>query len=111
MIIAETILYRKQRGAAQRIRIVINRPEQDPAPDGDVRCRVAITGEKPRYLYGVDSFQALNMAFVYLRTVAEGWMKRRQDWYFDRQLKYPYDIDVLILNDLSRFEKTGQAKR
>jgi hypothetical protein len=111
MIIAETILYRKQRGTAQRVRIAIHRPERDLKPDGDVRCRVEITGAKPRLLYGVDSFQALNMAFVYLRTQAEGWMKRRQEWFFDRRLRFPYHIDVHILNDLTRFERPAPAKR
>jgi len=109
VIIAQTILYRKQRGIARRIRIAIAAPEREPLRGREIRCRVSITGEKARYAFGSDSFQALNLAFVYIRSVASAWLRRRQVLYFDRQLKYRYDVQFLILNDASFYEKLGLA--
>ena len=59
----------------------------------------------------VDSFQALNLAFVFVQALARGWLKNRVVMYCDRKLTYRYDIETLILNDLSRSETPGQAKR
>jgi hypothetical protein len=107
MIIAETILYRRKSARVQRVRIAISAPEHDPVVD--VRCRVAISGEPVHFSHGMDSFQALNLAFIYVRTVVAVWLKRKQKLYFDRKLKHRYDARFLILNDASFYEKLGLA--
>lgn len=112
MIIAETILYRKERGKAKRIRIAIFRPERDLRPGWDWRCRIAITGKTVPRIHGIDSFQALNLAFVIVRSVVLVWLKRRHVLYMDRQMKHRYDehlIRLMFLNDASFYEKRGST--
>jgi hypothetical protein len=53
-------------GAAD-VRLALGRPERDPAPGGDWRCRVVIDGlphAVDRYAYGIDGLQALTLALV-----------------------------------------------
>ena len=108
MIIAKTVFYRKQRGKARSIRIAIHLPEQDPRYPDTMRCRINLTDEKLRFSYGIDSFQALNLAFVILRAVVARLVKSRCVFYFDRQLKYRYDVQALIFNDASFYEQLGK---
>jgi hypothetical protein len=52
------------------VRLAIGRPEPDPEPDGDWRCRVMIEGLGPRvdqHAYGVDAVQALALALEMAR--------------------------------------------
>jgi hypothetical protein len=47
------------------VRLCLGRPERDPVPGGDWRCRVVIAGmPQPvdRYAYGIDGLQALTLA-------------------------------------------------
>lgn len=108
VIVAETTLYRKQGDKARRFRIAIHRPERDPRHTFDFRCRIDLTGEKPRFSHGIDTFQALNLAFVCLRGAVADLVKRRCAFYFDRQLKHRYDVQTLIFNDMSFYEKLGK---
>lgn len=112
MIIAETILYRKQRGKVRRTRIAIFRPVRDRRPGWDWRCRVAITGETVPRVHGIDSFQALNLAFVSVRAVITRWLEHKQVLYMDRQMKHRYDehlVRLVFLNDGAFYEKLGSA--
>jgi hypothetical protein len=114
MIIAQTILYRKVRGEAKRIRIAIAKPERDLRPGWDWRCRISITGDASRRVHGIDSFQALNLAHIVVRAVVSVWLKRRHVLYMDRQMTYRYDehlIRMVFLNDASSYEKLGLAKQ
>lgn len=108
MIVAETTLYRKQGGKARRFRIAIHRPERDPRFPADFRCRIDLTGETTRFSHGVDSFQALNLAFVLLRGAVAGLVRRRCAFYSDRRLKHRHDVQTLIFNDTSFYEKLGR---
>ena len=52
------------------VRLALGRPEPDPEPGGDWRCRVVISGLGPRvdqFAYGVDSLQALALGLEMAR--------------------------------------------
>jgi hypothetical protein len=54
------------------VRLVLGRPEPDPAPGGDWRCRVWLVGRGiavDQYAYGVDSLQALGLALEMARAL------------------------------------------
>ena len=58
-------IYNNQ-GQVEQLNIYIGKPEPDPLPGGDFRCPVQFIGygdEKVRYAYGIDSMQALTLAF------------------------------------------------
>jgi hypothetical protein len=59
------------RGPAERVvRVAIGVPEPDPLPRGDFRCPFQVVGlsdDSVHYAHGVDSFQALNLAFAGIR--------------------------------------------
>src|SRR6188508_3013962 len=59
------------RGPADRVvRLAIGVPEPDPLPRGDFRCPFQVIGlsdDSVHYAHGVDSFQALNLAFAGIR--------------------------------------------
>jgi hypothetical protein len=59
------------RGPADRVvHVTIGAPEPDPARGRDFRCPFQVTGlsdDSVHYAHGVDSFQALNLAFVGVR--------------------------------------------
>jgi len=59
------------RGPAERTVVLrIGAPEKDPAHRGDFRCPFQVVGlsnDGVQYAHGVDSFQALNLAFAGLR--------------------------------------------
>lgn len=59
------------RGPAERVaRVTIGAPEPDPLPGRDFRCPYQVIGlsdDSVHYSYGVDSFQALNLAFAGIR--------------------------------------------
>jgi hypothetical protein len=61
------------RGPADRIvRASIGAPELDPARGGDFRCPFQVVGlsdDSVHYAHGVDSFQALNLAFAGVRNL------------------------------------------
>lgn len=57
-------------GTQDLVRLLIGRPEPDPLPGGDWRCRIVIEGlDKPidRWAFGVDAIQALGLAFEIAR--------------------------------------------
>jgi len=56
--------------AAGAVRLALGRPERDPGPGGDWRCRVVIAGlGRPidRHAYGIDPLQALALALEMAR--------------------------------------------
>jgi hypothetical protein len=61
------------RGPADRVvRAIIGAPEPDPLRGGDFRCPFQVTGlsdDAVQYAHGVDSFQALNLAFAGIRNL------------------------------------------
>lgn len=68
-VVAERVYDGVQLDAAVRLRIC--RPEPDPTPDGDWRCRLLIEGlERPvdRWAYGIDAVQALGLALEMARS-------------------------------------------
>lgn len=70
-VIAEREL--QLRGPADRIvRVRIGAPEPDPVQGGDFRCAFQVVGlsnDAVHHAHGVDSFQALNLAFVGARSL------------------------------------------
>ena len=107
-IIAETKLWRKDGARARLLRIAIRAPEKDPkAPFGTFRCRVFISGDGWRWIYGGDSFQALDLTYEYIQTNAARWVEKKLALYHDRQLSERYDIRALLLHDYERFRKLG----
>jgi hypothetical protein len=57
-------------GAPGLVRLALGRPEPDPEPGGDWRCRMVIEGLGDvidRHAYGVDALQALGLAFEMAR--------------------------------------------
>ncbi len=103
--IAETKLYQKHLGRVRLFRIAIYAPEPDPLPGGDFRCRLFVTGIRPRYVFGIDTFQALNLAFVLLRSDAKTLLARKQQLYFDPKLEHPFDVKFHLLGDHSAYLK------
>jgi len=103
--IAETKLYEMHSGRVRRFRISVYAPERDPLPNGDFRCRLFVTGLRARYAFGIDTFQALNLAFALLRIEAKAMLGRRQRLYFDHQLKQQFDIKLHLLGDHSAYLK------
>lgn len=63
------------RGPAERTVIVrIGVPEPDPKGGGNFRCPLQVTGlsnDAVQYAHGVDSFQALNLAFAGIRNLVK----------------------------------------
>jgi hypothetical protein len=59
------------RGPADRVvRLSIGSPEPDPVRGGNFRCPFQVVGlsdDSVHYAHGVDSFQALNLAFAGIR--------------------------------------------
>jgi hypothetical protein len=108
-VIAKTVLYRNDDGP-KRYTITIYLPERDPLPGGDFRCGVKISGDKIRYVHGIDSFQALNLAFVYIGTKAMQLLRSKTTLYHDKALKHEYDIKLLMLNDYRKFEKLSKNR-
>ena len=59
-------------GPRKEVTVVVQSPEVDPdslnPSEPDYRCAVTISGiASDRYVYGIDAFQSLSLAFVYLR--------------------------------------------
>jgi len=57
-------------GAPSDVRLCVGRPELDPVPGRDWRCRMVIDGlDQPidRWAYGIDAVQALALAFELAR--------------------------------------------
>ncbi len=104
-VIAETKLYEKHSGRVRRFRIAVYAPERDPLPNGDFRCRLFVTGRRPRYAFGIDTFQALNLAFASLRIEARDMLARKQRLYFDHKLEHPFDVRLHLLGDHSVYLK------
>ena len=104
-VIAELKLWRSEKGSPRTHRVAIKVPERDS--DGDFSCSVFISSVGWKSVFGVDSFRALDNAFVYIRGCAEKWKKDKVNLFFDRRLTQAYDIDFLILHDHSRFLSKG----
>ena len=78
-------------------------PDLDPKGNGNMRCGVYISGVGLKYTYGEDSFQALGLAYVYIKIKIQTLLNDGIDLYHDRQMKSPYDAALIILNDYSAF--------
>lgn len=56
------------------MRVTIGAPEPDPLPGGNFRCAFQVIGlsdDSVHYSYGVDSLQALNLAFAGIRRLVK----------------------------------------
>jgi hypothetical protein len=100
--IAQTKLYRHA-GRWIPFVVAIFKPEPDPLPGGDYRCAVRISGHGTRFVYGLDSFQSLNLAFVYIRSIASRMAEGGIRLYCSKDFGAEFDIKLLMLNDFSRF--------
>ncbi len=61
-------------GGGPPVRLLVARPEPDPAPGGDWRCRHVIVGlgaPVDAYAYGVDPLQALGLVLEMARAELE----------------------------------------
>ena len=96
--IAASLLWAERKDKARR-RVVaqIEVPEPDPHPDaqGDFRCAVRFGGfQRRRFVYGVDSVQALMLAVSLMRKrvkelSAEGWL-----FYLEEKDDCPIDLEM-----------------
>lgn len=103
-VIAEMKLYQATPNGPKLHRIAVRAPERDPAPNGNYRCSVFISGDGWKHIYGIDSFQSLHLAMRYIRIQASSWIDAQRQLYFDRQLKHKFDIAQLLLDDFSKWE-------
>ncbi|CAM3788729.1 hypothetical protein [Parendozoicomonas haliclonae] len=69
LIAATELIAREANGDQRPVNVRIYSAEPDPLSDnGDMRCRIEFTGIlEPYYTYGIDSLQALGLAFASLR--------------------------------------------
>lgn len=58
----------------------------------EARCPVAFTGEKPFFVYGVDTFQALGLAVRYVCTRLDGMMDDGWRFFLTRNGSRPSDV-------------------
>lgn len=63
--VVERTFERHTAAGGAEVRMAVGRPERDPAPGGDWRCRLVVSGlpdPVDRYVYGIDGLQALLLA-------------------------------------------------
>ena len=103
-IIAHTKLYKFKNNNRSVFQIKIYQPNLD-RNNTDYLCCVSVTGKGMRKIYGIDSFQALNLAFVYIHSIANELIINNVKLYFDKNSKFEFDIKSLILHDHSKYLK------
>ncbi len=98
-----TLLARGSDGAEREITICVCLPETDPCADnGDMRCRVEIDGlVEPFYAYGVDSLQALGLAFATLRREIDLLCEKGWEFYHPEDISEPVIFSFLYCGDES----------
>ena len=103
-IIAQSKLYKLGKTWSS-YNIIVYMPERDPILGGDFRCGVKISSNKIKYTHGVDTFQALNLAFVLIHIEAKKLIKEKCKLYLCKDKSCEFDIKTLILHDFSKYLK------
>ena len=93
--VVERTFERTGPAGAAVVRLALGRPEPDPEPGGDWRCRVVVSGLGrlvDQYAYGIDSLQALALALEMARALLAHAALRpgeRLQWLGDADLGLP----------------------
>ncbi len=90
-------------GKRKNIKISIALPEQDPQSDmGDMRCRIEVSSLlTPYYAYGIDSLQALGLAFASLRRNMQRFSDEGWEFYHPQDPSTPITFPFLYCGDES----------
>lgn len=105
----------KTSGPWKNVEISISAPEIDPkSKNGDYRCRVHLKGiTPPTWIYGLDSLQALGLAFRSIKSEVEAMKSKGLRLFFTRDADEPDLFLVSYFGDLQDAPpdlKKGMAK-